>query len=173
MAVTLLQDCTLLLSISCLIYFNSLRGGFVFDDHRAILSNDDLDPEKTSLHEVLVHDFWGGHMNREQSHKSYRPMTILSYRYINFIHHKLDPYGYHVVNVLFHAFACVLFYCFCRLYVRERIWCLFAALLFAVHSVHTEVVSPSIFKHSVINCSKLHLYFFFIFFLGCQHCWQS
>ncbi len=141
----------LVFAASALAYLNSLDGGFVFDDHRGILTNDDLDPSKTSLWELFQHDFWGGSMGRVESHKSYRPLTVLTYRYLNYYFTELRPYSYHVVNVLLHAVASVLFLLVCGLVLERRggrrgragVWSTFAALLFAVHSVHTEAVSAA------------------------------
>lgn len=128
---------------STLIYLNSLDGGFVFDDHRAILTNDDLDTDKTAAWELFLHDFWGGTMWRKESHKSYRPLTVLTFRYFNHFFSGLDPYSYHLVNILLHSLTCVLF-----LFVAEVVlmhskseWPLLAALLFATHSIHVESVS--------------------------------
>ena len=134
-------------------YLSSLDGDFVFDDHRGILTNDDLDASKTSLFDLFQHDFWGGHMSRVESHKSYRPLTVLTYRYFNFYFSELRPYSYHVVNVLLHCTASLLFLSLCELLIGGRrtaavnvwglplSWPTFAALLFAVHSIHTEAVS--------------------------------
>lgn len=130
-------------------YHSSLDGGFVFDDHRAILTNDDLDSSKTSLSDLFVHDFWGGHMSRVESHKSYRPLTVLTYRYLNFYFSQLQPYGYHLTNVLMHCLASVLFLVLCEIIIGGETasttytpsWATYAALLFAVHSIHTEAVS--------------------------------
>ena len=143
----------LILGASIVSYLSSLDGDFVFDDHRGILTNDDLDPSKTSLLELFQHDFWGGLMSRVESHKSYRPLTVLTYRYLNFYFSELQPYSYHVVNVLFHAAASLLFLFLCRLVVGggegseltylglPLSWPAIGALLFAVHSIHTEAVS--------------------------------
>lgn len=133
----------LISAVSFLIYWNSLDGGFVFDDHRAILTNDDLNCEKTSLWDLFQHDFWGGTMWRKESHKSYRPLTVLTYRYLNYYYTGLNPYSYHIVNVIMHCIACVLF-----LFVAEEVllqseseWPLLATLLFTTHSIHVESVS--------------------------------
>ncbi len=134
---------------------SSLNCGFVFDDHRGILTNDDLASEKTSLFEVFQHDFWGGPMSRKESHKSYRPLTVLSYRYLNYYFYQLEPYSYHLVNVILHCAASVLFLIVCQNFLTDpskqqtlflesfkaKIWPTIAALLFAVHSIHTEAVS--------------------------------
>ena len=127
---------------SFLAYINSLDGGFVFDDHRAILTNNDLDPGKTSVWELFQNDFWGGRMSRVESHKSYRPLTVLTYRYFNYYFTELRPFSYHLVNVLIHCVASVLFLFVCKvIFGGKSQWPVFAALLFAVHSIHTEVVS--------------------------------
>ena len=127
----------------------------MFDDHRAILTNDDLDPLKTSLLDVLVHDFWGGHMTRVESHKSYRPLTVLTYRYLNYNFSQLQPYIYRLTNVLMHCLASVLFLFLSEIVLGENVktdstssytpsWATYTALLFAVHSIHTEAVSYEI-----------------------------
>ena len=129
------------LAVSLLVYINSINGGFVFDDHRGILENKDLRPEERSLWQLLNNDFWGGSMTREASHKSYRPITVLSYRYLNYAISGLSPFSYHLVNVLLHGVVCLLFLYLCRIVQGRGTWSLFSALLFAVHSVHTEAVS--------------------------------
>lgn len=131
-------------AVAFLSYLSSLDGGFVFDDHRGILTNDDLDSGKTSLVDVFKDDFWGGAMTRKESHKSYRPFTVLSYRYLNYHFNGLEPYSYHLVNVCMHSVAAMLFYMLCEMFLQTcpANHCpMFAALLFAVHSVHTEAVS--------------------------------
>ena len=131
----------LILAASLLVYINTLNGGFVFDDHRGILENKDLRPEERSLWQLLNNDFWGGSMTREVSHKSYRPLTVLSYRYLNYAISGLQPFSYHLVNVLLHGAVCVLFLYLCRIIQGRGTWSFFSALLFAVHSMHTEAVS--------------------------------
>ena len=141
----------LVFTVAFLTYYNSLFGEFVFDDHRAILTNDDLDVGKTSFWRLFVDDFWGGHMSRTESHKSYRPLTVLTFRYLNFWFAGLEPFTYHLVNVLLHCVASVLFLLISRRVLggRER-WPLYAAILFAVHSVHTEAVrSGNPFRHPI------------------------
>lgn len=131
-------------SISVLLYLNTLGAGFVFDDHRAILTNDDLDSKKTSIYELFSHDFWGGGMHRKESHKSYRPLTVMTYRLLNYEFAGLEPFGYHLVNVILHAIVSMLFLQVAEVIFGsqgDRDWSTMAALLFATHSIHTEAVS--------------------------------
>ena len=135
-------------AVSILVYSNTFDCRFVFDDHRAILTNDDLDSSKTSVWGLFVNDFWGGLLSRRESHKSYRPLTVLTYRYFNHYFSGLDPTGYHVVNVVLHAIASVLFLFVVGVVLGYGRWATYAALLFATHSIHTEAVSALI---SMIN----------------------
>ena len=146
----------LALVVAVVVYYNSLGAGFVFDDHRAILTNDDLDSEKTSVLGLFSNDFWGGAMSRKESHKSYRPLTVLSYRYLNHYFAGLAPYSYHLANVVLHAMATGLFHVTAEVVLGrgEVVWSMFAALLFAVHSIHTEAVSQD---SNACSCNHLLL----------------
>jgi len=53
----------------------------------------------------------------------------------------LDPRGYHATNVLLHALASVLVFLVARRLLRERLWAVVAAALFALHPVHAEAVA--------------------------------
>ena len=74
------KHCALLVIISCLVYANSLRGDFVHDDISAIVTNQDA-LGSSSIASVFYNDFWGMNIRDRRSHKSYRPVTILTYRY--------------------------------------------------------------------------------------------
>merc|ERR1712141_233044 len=68
---------TLLILASCLPFIPGLSDEFVFDDIPAVRNNEDItthDPIK-----ILQHDFWGENITSRISHKSYRPVTTLTY----------------------------------------------------------------------------------------------
>lgn len=66
-------------AVAC--FWNSLDGRFVHDDLRAIVGNRDVvRPDMTSLTELIVHDFWGDAISSNRSHKSYRPLTVVTFR---------------------------------------------------------------------------------------------
>jgi hypothetical protein len=71
--------CALLVIISCLVYANSLHGDFVHDDISAIVTNQDA-LGSSSIPSVFCNDFWGINIRDRRSHKSYRPVTILTFR---------------------------------------------------------------------------------------------
>lgn len=68
--------------VSILCYGNSYYGAFVFDDSEAVVNNQDVNLE-TPVIKIFSHDFWGTRLTNQASHKSYRPLTILSFRYLH------------------------------------------------------------------------------------------
>lgn len=80
-------------------------------------------------------------MSSNDSHKSYRPLTVLSFR-LNFALHGLHPWGYHLINVFLHGLVSALFFDVSVLVFDGDIAPAAAgSLLFAVHPIHTEAVS--------------------------------
>jgi hypothetical protein len=73
------KHCALLVILSCIVYANSLHGDFVHDDISAIVTNQDA-LGSSSIDSVFYNDFWGMHVRDIRSHKSYRPVTILTFR---------------------------------------------------------------------------------------------
>jgi len=63
-------------------FANSYNGEFVFDDSEALISNKDVRTgiDAVSLSDVFLHDFWGSQLVLNTSHKSYRPLTVLTFR---------------------------------------------------------------------------------------------
>lgn len=72
---------TLVFFVAVVCFCVSYDGDFVFDDSEAITSNKDLLPE-TPLSHMFFNDFWGKKLDSKTSHKSYRPLTVLTYRYV-------------------------------------------------------------------------------------------
>ncbi|KAG5870491.1 hypothetical protein JTB14_029639 [Gonioctena quinquepunctata] len=67
--------CTI--AIAC--YLNGLNGDFVHDDIPAVTINKDVLAINPVSH-VFKNDFWGTPMADLNSHKSYRPLTTLTFR---------------------------------------------------------------------------------------------
>ncbi|KAK9952285.1 hypothetical protein ABG768_018135 [Culter alburnus] len=148
MAVVSWKEICLLTGLVVGCYWNSLFCGFVFDDVSAILDNKDLRPT-TPLKNLFLNDFWGTPMSEERSHKSYRPLTVLTFR-LNYLFSELSSSSYHLFNVVLHAVVCVLFLHFCRL-LLDRSTSLIAALLFAVHPIHTEAVTGVVGRAELLS----------------------
>ena len=133
--------------VGCVVFFNPLNLELCFDDSAAIVENADLRPN-VSWFNLLRNDFWGVAMEERDSHKSYRPLTVATFR-LNYMLHELQPLGYHLVNVLLHSAVCYLYVLLCGV-VFSEVWpALIAGLLFAVHPIHTEAVSHTLDKNNM------------------------
>uniref|UniRef100_A0A8C5CG84 dolichyl-phosphate-mannose--protein mannosyltransferase n=1 Tax=Gadus morhua TaxID=8049 RepID=A0A8C5CG84_GADMO len=138
-----------LLALCALCYGNSLRGEFVHDDVWAIVNNPDVRPG-ASLQSVFTGDFWGKRMADNTSHKSYRPLCVLTFK-LNLLLGGLNPFPFHLVNVCLHAAVCCLLLHTCeRRVFRDAKPAFLTALLFTVHPVHTEAVSGIVGRADVL-----------------------
>ena len=117
---------------------------------RAILKNPDVLSE-TPVWQLLENDFWGTPLTHSGSHKSYRPLTVFTFR-LNYMCHGHEPLGYHLVNVLLHALATALFTALARLLLKDTLPVLFAGLLFASHPIHTEAVAGVVGRADILAC---------------------
>ncbi|CAI5771881.1 protein O-mannosyl-transferase TMTC4 isoform X1 [Podarcis lilfordi] len=160
-----------LLSFIC--FANSYNGDFVFDDSEAIINNKDLRAE-TPLGELWHHDFWGSKLSSNTSHKSYRPLTVLTFRINYLLAGGFYPLGFHVVNIILHCAISVLIVDVFSILLGGLQYTskgrrlnfvpkssLLAALLFAVHPVHTECIAGIVGRADLL-CAL----FFLLSFLG-------
>jgi tetratricopeptide (TPR) repeat protein len=134
----------LVVGVSFLCYYNALGGDFVLDDDGCITTNTDVTDHDKPLESMLYNDYWGQSVLNRGSHKSYRPLTILTFR-IDHASWGLNPFGYHLTNVILHALVSVVFMYFCRhmcfCHTHNATPSIIAALLFATHPIHCEAVT--------------------------------
>ena len=104
------------------------------------------------LAQIWADDFWGEPMASANSHKSYRPLAVLSFRLSYTLWSAVLPSGgfgaaaqraYHAENVALHALVSVLLLAAVRRVSprQPRNVGLGAAALFACHAVHCEAVA--------------------------------
>lgn len=140
-----------LFSVSC--FWITQYGGFYFDDNSAILNNKDIRSD-VPLSQLFSNDFWGTRLLSNASHKSYRPLTVITYRWNRMLCGGLCTKGFHFVNIILYGICSVLL-----LRVFSIIFggiemdnngnltftaprsSLFCGILFSVHPIHTESVS--------------------------------
>ncbi len=116
---------------SALVYAGTLFNGFAFDDLMYIVPNESI-RDFDSLGKVL--DFTGGG-------KGYRPIRNLV-NVVNYAACGLEPFGWHLVNLLLHVAATALVLAVAnRLLGRGSFAAAAAALVFALHPVHTEAIA--------------------------------
>jgi len=108
------------------VYANSLQGDFLIDDTSAILENQ-------RIHDI--NDYF-------QNHFFIRP-GVLGEVIKVFTWHFWgpNPYPYHLFNVLIHAGCVILLFYLCNVLFHNQALSFLSSLIFALHPIHTEVVS--------------------------------
>lgn len=158
--------------ITCLVFSNSLGGHFTFDDNSAILSNRNVHTNETDWWSLFLVDYWGTPIRSEHSHKSYRPFTSLTFR-LNYLLSGLNPFGYHLTNVLLHALVSLIYYRFMMNLLNDHWPSLLFTLFFAVHPLKAEAVSGIVGRAELLSTTffliSLFCYFDSAFFSFALH----
>lgn len=116
------------------VYGSSLQGPFIWDDYPLIVDNPivkDLcrwtDVFRTELHTGTQTNY-------------YRPLQALSFM-SDYRLFRLDPFGFHLTNVLLHLFTGFVFF-YLLLALTQRFFVAFCTILvFLIHPVHAEAVA--------------------------------
>jgi len=131
----------ILLCLTVLVYANSLFNGFTMDDELYILRN----PQVTQHSIGLL-------FQPNTASNVFRPVTFATLA-LNWMAAGYKPFGYHLVNLFLHAGVVLLLLLVLRNVLASladgEIMSFVAAMLFAVHPIHTEAVS------SVVGRSEL------------------
>ncbi|XP_060135951.1 protein O-mannosyl-transferase TMTC1 isoform X2 [Zootoca vivipara] len=137
--------------LAALCYLNSLRGEFVHDDVWAIVNNPDA-RAAAPLAAAFGNDFWGKGMAENTSHKSYRPLCVLTFK-LNVLLAGMNPFYFHAVNVVLHCLVTlVLMYTCDKAVFKDSRLAFVTALFFAVHPIHTEAVTGIVGRADVLAC---------------------
>ena len=124
--------------LALLAYWTSLDGEFVWDDRTLILDGN-LGGAWVRMEELFTSNFFY-RPEFELSYGYYRPVTILSY-VLDYWVWGLQPFGYHLTNVLLHAACSVSVGLILMRLDFAAGPALLTALLFAVHPIHSENVA--------------------------------
>ena len=124
-------------AVAC--YAKTPFGELVHDDIFAIERNADIRPE-APISALFLNDYWGKSLKSPDSHKSYRPLCVLSFR-AQFWLHGSRPFGYRFVNVLLHIAVCLSLVRLCDgVLACSKMFSVMIGLVFAVHPIHAEAV---------------------------------
>jgi tetratricopeptide (TPR) repeat protein len=136
-----------LLGITLLVYANSLFNSFTMDDELYILRNPQVTQHSARL---LFHP--------NAASNVYRPLTFFTFA-MNWIAAGYKPLGYHVINLLLHIAVVLLLFFVLRNILEGsanyELVCFAAALLFAVHPLHTEAVSSVVGRSELLAAGLL------------------
>ncbi|XP_026764670.2 protein O-mannosyl-transferase TMTC4-like [Galleria mellonella] len=153
--------------LSSLPFLFSLHGDFVFDDSEAIIKNKDILSE--SWFDCFYNDFWGTNIKSNLSHKSYRPLTVLSFRLQYFLNGRsLSPFQFKVANLVCHIICCILVWqafesmtkTLCIPEKNKYINTAYlASVVFAVHPVHVEAICGIVGRADILAAITFFLSF--------------
>ena len=137
----------ILLFVSFAVYFNALSGDFVYDDTFQIVDNPWIRDIK-NIPAIFSKSVWSFQPGVVTSNY-YRPLMHTVYMF-NYHLFGLQPWGFHLVNILFHCGVSALVFLVIRRLLTEHRKPVtsaylsppfIAALLFASHPIHTEAVT--------------------------------
>jgi len=143
-----------LVAITALVYANSLKNNFVWDDYLVIVDNGFVKSWEnfpaifsksylTSIEELKSGNITGS------GETTYRPIVTISY-FLDYQLWKLNPFGYHLTNLLLHLANVILLYFLICLLVKNEYIAFLASLFFALHPVNTEAVSVISFRKDLL-----------------------
>ncbi|HEY8240759.1 MAG TPA: tetratricopeptide repeat protein [Kiritimatiellia bacterium] len=132
-----------LLLLVALPYLAGLRHDFVYDDHGVIVENQYLQ-DTAHVGDVLSLSV----LRNPRVLDGQRPVVILSY-FLDRAVWGLEPFGYHLTNLLLHLAAVLSLFLLLRL-LHSSILPFFASLLFGLHPVLTEAVQCPAFREDLL-----------------------
>ncbi len=126
--------------IAFIVYANTLLNGYALDDFIVIKNNTLVTQGFSAIPELLATPYHRGHSI--MANDLYRPLTMAMFA----VEYQLfggGPAGSHFINILIFCGCVILLFLFLdALFDRKKTTAAFiAALLFALHPIHTEVVA--------------------------------
>ncbi|MBI5678840.1 MAG: hypothetical protein HZC52_10230, partial [Planctomycetes bacterium] len=133
----------IIIFISILLYLNTLRNTFVYDDAYVISENYFI-KYLGNLPKLFTKDYLplSGEL-------SYRPIVTLTY-FFDYAIWRLNPLGYHLTNVILHTVNVFLFYLFMKTISRNSSLSILATLLFLSHPLLTETVNAVCYREDIL-----------------------
>ncbi len=129
----------LLALLALLSFANAFPNSFALDDVPIIVENR-LIKSLGHLPTLFTTDYWAGTAGSGVGGALYRPLVLVSFA-LNYFMGGLNPFGYHLVNLLLHLAASWVLYALARQLDLSWAGALAASALFAVHPLHTEAVT--------------------------------
>src|SRR3989344_602213 len=124
---------------SLAIYINSLGGDFIWDDIEQIVENPAI-KDIGNIPSFFTSDLWRLISNPTIGSYYYRPFFLLSLA-VDYNLWKLNPFGYHISNLILHAISSFMVYLVGRRLFSNHMAAFIGSMLFAVHPVHVESVA--------------------------------
>ena len=133
-----------LVFICIVFYANTLNNQFALDDIVVLNQNKYVKKGFSGIYNILTKDSFYGHYG-QATHLAggrWRPLSLVVFA----LEYPLlgdNPIGYHFNNLLLYTLCCLVLFALLRVYIFKdnHLAAFFAALLFAIHPIHTEAVA--------------------------------
>ncbi|MFC1496767.1 glycosyltransferase family 39 protein, partial [Candidatus Margulisiibacteriota bacterium] len=129
----------LLFLFTFLAYSNSFTNGFVWVDRSQIVQKGMIMENPGDLARVFTSNL-ASFKQVSKSGGYYRPMVNLSFT-LDHLVWGLNPVGFHISSFLLHLLVVYLIYILILMIFQEKRLAFVAALIFAIHPIHTSAVS--------------------------------
>jgi hypothetical protein len=150
--------------VSAAIFVNTLGHDFTVDDESTILTYKAVRDHDGPIGTIFTHDYWGTPMHSADSHKSFRPITTLSFRMSHYLYGWSLEY-WHAENIILHSAVSVVFFAVTHVVSDgDLVLSFMSSMLFATHPVHVEAVA-SLAHRAELFCALFFL-LAFLAFLG-------
>lgn len=138
----------LISAFSLLLYLNATYGKFVYDDFKIIVENCFI-REWRYFPKIFTKDYFtiSGEM-------SYRPIVTISY-FFDYAIWRLNPFGFHLTNIILHTLNTVLFYLFLNAVLQNKKIVLFSTLFFVTHPALVETINAVGYREDLLSATFL------------------
>jgi tetratricopeptide (TPR) repeat protein len=141
-----------LAALAFLLYANTLGHQYVLDDPLAITKNELVQQGISGIPELFSQHYRAGTEGAGASALLYRPLSLVTFA-VEWSVSPGSPFLGHFMNVLWYALTVALLFGALRrlLHGYHWLWAAGAALLFAAHPLHTEVVANIKSRDEILN----------------------
>ena len=141
---------------TALVYSNSLKNSFIWDDHTVIVNNNFV-KSWNNLPRLFNRTYLTKDSDMEYLGKkdigsgefTYRPVVTFTY-FLDYSFWKLNPFGYHFTNLILHILNAGLLFVLISLIAGNWVVALLASLFFALHPANTEAVNVISFREDLL-----------------------
>ena len=136
----------LTLFLTCFAFYaNTLSNDYCLDDTMVITENATTQSGFAGIVDHFFQDQLYGFKHTKSktaASSGWRPLSMMTFAMENGLFGKNKPAVSHFLNILFYALCVILFFTLLEKYLLKDTWLAFlAAMLFAIHPIHTEVVA--------------------------------
>ena len=130
-----------LILLSLIVYSQAIPGGYIMDDDIHLTDNENLLQS--------WHGLWLIWSQPRIANVQYYPLTYTSF-WIEYHFWKLEPYGYHLTNILLHCLSAFLLWHILNRLEIQGAWLI--AIFFLLHPIHVESVAWITERKNTLSC---------------------